>query len=125
MHLQRGGVDKVARANKLGVLVVLAQDVTDVLAKEALDALAKLLHALDVNLLHAPRSVRRVGGTGPELLDCLLDGKVPGYVGNQVADGGKRVHGFEDHGHVQVEVAEPGHAHELWYSVDFGGTRPA
>src|ERR1700682_2870053 len=118
MHLERGGVDKVTRAHKLVVLAVVAQDVTDILAKEALDALAKFLYPFDVDLLYAPRTVRRVGRTRPELLDGFLDGEVPGDIGNQVPYQRKRVHGFDDHGHIQVQIAEPRHAHEFWRAVD-------
>ncbi len=120
MHLERGDVNKVARANELVVLAVLAQDVTDILAKEALDALAKFLHAFDVHLLHAPCAIRRVGRAGPKLLDGFLDGEVPGDVGDQVPNQRKRVHGLDDHGHIQVQIAEPRHAHEFGHAVDLG-----
>src|SRR5687768_1468404 len=43
MHLQVGDTHEEARAGELGLLVMVAQHVADVLAQEALDALAKLL----------------------------------------------------------------------------------
>ena len=54
MHLERRGVDEMARADELVEQPVIAQHVADVLAEEALDALAEFLHALDVDLRHAP-----------------------------------------------------------------------
>src|SRR5438477_170240 len=50
MHLQRGDINQVARANELVVLVMFAQNVAHILAQETLDALAKFFHAVDVFL---------------------------------------------------------------------------
>ena len=101
MHLQRGGVDKKARADEFVEFPMLAQHVADVLAQKTLDALAELLHAIDVRLLHAPGAVGRVGLARPELLDGLLDSEIPGNVGHQIANGGKVVHRLHGHRHVQ------------------------
>src|ERR1700733_3913810 len=96
MHFERCRVNQQARTDELGFFVVLAQDVTYILTKETLDTLAKLLHALDVCLLHAPGSIREVGRTWPEWLDSHLGTEVPGDIGDQVADDRKGVHGLED-----------------------------
>src|SRR5438128_12514136 len=44
MHLERGGVDQMARADKPVEQLMLAKHVTDVLAQKALDALSKFLN---------------------------------------------------------------------------------
>ena len=89
VHFQRGGINQEAGADELLVLVVVAQHVADVLAEETFDALAEFLHAVDVLLLHAPGAVRGVGLARLELLDLLLDAKIPGNIGGQVANAGK------------------------------------
>src|SRR5262245_33873938 len=66
MHLQAGDADEEAGAGEAVLLLVIAQHVADVLTEEALDALAELLYPVDVRLLDAQRSVRRVGRTRPE-----------------------------------------------------------
>src|SRR5258708_7363820 len=48
VHLERRGVDQVARAHELLVQVMVAQHVADVLAEEALDALPELLNPVHV-----------------------------------------------------------------------------
>ena len=106
-------------------LLVLAQHVAHVLAQETLDALAKLLHAIDVGLLHPPGAIRRIGRARLEFLDRLLHAEVPGDVGDQVADRGERVHRLDDHRHVQVQLAQPRHAHQLGHAVDLSGARTA
>ena len=99
-------------------LVVLAKHVADVLAQEALDALAELLHAVDVALLHPPRTVRRVGGPRLESRDLLLDPEVPRDVRDQVLDRRKRAHRLDAHRFVQVQRAEPSHAHQARLAVN-------
>src|SRR5262245_29227132 len=92
VHLECRGVDDEARADELIVLVVIAQDVTDVLAQIALDALAEFLDAIDVRLLHPPRTVRRVGRARLERLDALLHLEVPRHVGDEILDVRERPH---------------------------------
>ena len=77
MHLERGGVNKKTRADKLVMLFVIAEDMANVLTKKTLNALAKFLHAVDVGLLHSPRAVRGVGRPRFEFLDPLFDLVVP------------------------------------------------
>src|SRR5258708_2859448 len=125
MHLQRRDVGEEARADELLLKMVLAQDVADVLAEEALDALAKLLHALDVRLVHAPGAVGRVGRTRFELLDPLLDREVPGDVGDQVLDGRERLHRRDRHRPLERKIAQPRHAHQTWKAVDLRRARAA
>src|SRR5262245_5005708 len=48
VHLELRVVDEKARPGELGVLLMVAEHVANVLAQEALDALPELLHALDV-----------------------------------------------------------------------------
>jgi hypothetical protein len=125
MHFERCGVDEEARANELIVFVVVAQDVTHILAEKTLDALAKLLYSFDVSLLHAPSAVRRIRRTGPEFPDRLLHIEVPRHVGDQIPDHGECMHGLDDDRHLQIEIAEPGHAHELGHSINLSRTRAA
>ena len=105
MHLERRGVDEEARPDELLVLVVIAQDVTDVLAEEALDALPEFLHAVDVRLLHAPRAVGRVGLARRELLDLLLHAEVPRHVGDEIAHVREGAHRLDRHRLRRVELA--------------------
>src|SRR5262245_23598112 len=51
IHLERGGVDHVARSDELVEHMMVAQYVADVLTQKALDALAEFLNALRVHLL--------------------------------------------------------------------------
>jgi hypothetical protein len=120
VHLQRGDVGEEARADELGVLLVVAQDVAHVLADEALDALAELLHPLDVLLLHAPGAVGGVGLAGLELLDGLLDRVVPGHVGDEILDEREGLHGLDGHRLLDGQLVEAGHAHQLGHAVDLG-----
>ena len=61
MHFERSRINQKSRADKFVMLFMIAKHVTNVLAQKALDALAKFLDAVDVRLLHPPRSVRGVG----------------------------------------------------------------
>ena len=58
------------------------------------------------------------GGRGWKLLDRLLDAEIPGDVRHQIADRREGVHGLDDHRHVQVQLAQPRHAHQLRHAVD-------
>jgi hypothetical protein len=51
------GVYKKSRPYELLVLHVITKNVANVLAQKAFDAFSKFLHAVDVFLLHPPRSV--------------------------------------------------------------------
>ena len=99
MHFERCRIDEQSRTDKLVLLVVFPQYVAHVLAEKTLDALAEFLHALNVGLLYAPCPISRVGGPGLEWLDCLFGPEVPGNIGDQIANHGKRVHRLEDHRH--------------------------
>jgi hypothetical protein len=35
------------------------------------------------------------------------------------------MHGLEDHGHVEIDLAQPRHAHEFGHAVDLGRARAA
>src|SRR5438067_12171125 len=90
VHLQGGDPDHVARPVVGGLVVVVAQDVADILAEEALDALAVLVDALRILGQHLVRD--RLTRLRREPWDLLVDLIVPGDVGNQVLDQGKRPH---------------------------------
>ena len=60
-----------------------------------------------------------------ELLDLLLDPEVPRHVGDQILDRRKRAHRLDGHRLVQVQLAEPRHAHQPGLAVDFRGARAA
>ncbi len=125
VHIECCGVDEVAGAGELGVLVVLAKDVANVLTEEALDALTELLNSLDVFLTDAPRAVGGVGLSWFEGFDRFLDGEVPGDVGDQITDRWECLQGFDDDLGTEIEIAQSSHAHESWHAVDFGGARSA
>src|SRR5258708_29627540 len=92
MHLQGCRIDQIPRSYKLLVLVMVAEDVTDVLTQEALDALPKFLHPVDVGLLDTPRAVRRVRRSRRKPGDLFFDAIVPRYIGHQIAHMGKGPH---------------------------------
>src|SRR5262249_23488316 len=111
--------DEETRTDEFFVLPVFPQDVADVLAKETLDAFAELLHAFHVLLLHTPCAVLGIGTARTELADRLLHAEVPGDIGHQIADRRERVHRLEDDRHIEIDIAQPGHAHQFRHAVDF------
>src|SRR3954447_23589348 len=125
MHFKRRGVNEEPRADELVVLAVLTQDVAHILTEKTFDALAELLYAFDIGLLHTPSAVRCIGRPRPEFPDRLLDFEIPGDVGDEIPDQGECVHWLDDDRHLQLEVAEPGHAHEFGHPIDLSGTRAA
>ena len=82
MHLERGDVDQKARPDELIVHPMIAQHVTDILTEKTFDAFSKLLHAIDIRLLHAPGAVRRIWWTRLKGFDSLFNMKVPGNIGD-------------------------------------------
>ena len=54
-----------------------------------------------------------------EFLDLLLDAKIPGNVGRQIADARKRAHRLDGDGLVGRQRVHARHAHELRHAVDF------
>src|SRR4051794_9765088 len=125
MHFKRCGVNEEAGADKLVMFAVLAQDMAYILTEKTFDALAKLLYTFDIGLLHTPGAVWRIGRTRPEFPDRLLDFEVPGDVGDEIPDYGECMHRLENDRHLQVEIAEPGHAHGFGHAIDLGGARAA
>src|SRR6266550_1626000 len=69
----------------------------DILAKEAFDALTKLLHAINVLLIHFPLSV----WTRRKRRDFAVYLVVPGDIGYEVFDHRKRFHRPDSNGLVQ------------------------
>ena len=120
VHLQGGDPDHEARPVEGVLAVVVAEDVADVLTEEALDALAELDRAVDVLLGHVPGLLG--GGVEcrrRELRDPLVDLVVPGDVGHQVLDVGKRVH-WPDRDLLALVGREARLAHQAWEPVDLG-----
>src|SRR6476660_8167573 len=107
------------------MLLMIAKHVTNVLAKKALDALAKFLHAVDVRLLHSPRSVRGVRRSWFEFLYPLLDLVIPRYVADQIFHRRKRPYRFDRYRFIERDRIQPSHTHQLWLTVDFRRARPA
>jgi hypothetical protein len=114
-----------SRSNKVIVLVVIAQNVAHVLAQKALNALAKFLNAIDIFLHYRPRAVRIVGRTWSERFDFLLNAIIPRNVGDQVTNRRKRSHRFHAHRLVQIQLAQPSHAHQAGLTIDFRAARAA
>jgi hypothetical protein len=82
MHFERGHVNEKARPDKFVIHLVIAQDMANILAEKTFDALSKFLNAIDILLLHSPRSIRRIGRTRLEFLDLFLHPKIPGNISN-------------------------------------------
>src|SRR5712692_10012116 len=91
MHFQARDANKEAWTPELFLLVVIAQYVANVLTKKALNALAKLLHAIDLALIHLPFHV----WPGGERRDFLVDAVIPGNVGDEVLQHRKALHGLD------------------------------
>ncbi len=125
VHLQRGGINQKARADKLVVLFVIAQHVANILAEKAFDAFAKFLHAVDVLLLHAPGAVFGVGRARLEFLDAFFDLVIPGNIGHQIAHRRKGSHRLDRDRLVHRQSVEPGHAHQFRHAVDLRRARAA
>src|ERR1044071_9947620 len=119
MHLEGGGVHKKSRTDEFFVLLMVTQHVADILTQKALDALPEFLNPIDVRLLHAPRSVGRVGLPRRELLDLLLDLEVPRYIGYEISHMRERAHRLDSDRLRRIELLEPRHAHQLRHAVDF------
>jgi hypothetical protein len=54
MHFQAGNPNEETRSAKLILLFMISQDVAHILTKKTFNALAKLLHPINVSLLHFP-----------------------------------------------------------------------
>src|SRR5882762_4287905 len=125
VHIEAGQLDEEARPRERAlVLLVVADDVTDVLAQEALDALVELLDAIDV-LLHHP--VRAVGLRWLDAQRRHLPGLlvVVGDVGDEVADGREAADRRHRDRLALLEEIHPRHAHEARLAVDLGAARAA
>ena len=125
MHLQGGDMNQVARADKLLVFVMLAQDMADILAEKTFDAFAELLDAIDVGLGHPPGAVRGIGRAWFERLDLLLHAEIPRNIGDQIFDQRKSFHGSIVTGSFERQLIETGHAHQPRHSIYFGGAGAA
>ena len=82
VHLQGGRVNQETRPDKAIVHLMIAQYVADILTKKTLDAFPKLLHPIDIFLLHSPGPVRRIRRTRFKFLDLLFHPKIPRHIGD-------------------------------------------
>src|ERR1700730_11744962 len=73
MHLQPGNANEETRAAKLFLLVVIAQNMTNILAKKTLDALTKFLYSIDIALIHFPSDI----GARSKRWDLLVNLIIP------------------------------------------------
>jgi len=125
MHLQRGDMNQKSRSDEFVVHLVVAQHVANVLAKKALDAFPELLDAIDVVLLHPPRSIGRVGRARLEFLNLFLHPKIPGNIRDQILCNRESFYWFDRYRFVQRQIAHARHAHELRHPVHFRRARAA
>src|SRR5437016_4071513 len=84
MHLVHGRPHQHRGAHEGVVLPVRPQHVAHVLAEEAFDALTEFLRALDLVLVHAPRSVCVVGRTRLKRGNALGDLVIPRHIGHEI-----------------------------------------
>jgi hypothetical protein len=125
MHLQRSDVNQEARPDEVIVLLMIAQHVANVLTKKTFDAFPELLHAINVFLRHAPRSIGRIRWARFESLDLFLHPKIPGHVRDQILCDRESFHRFDRYRFVQRQIAHACHAHELGHPVYFRRARAA
>jgi len=86
------------------VQVMIAQDVANILAEEAFDTLAKLLRAIDVGLLHPPRTVGGIRLARRKFRDLLLHAVIPTDVGDQILHMREGLHGLDSDGLAEVLI---------------------
>src|SRR5712692_10164834 len=115
MHFQSRDAHKKAWAPELFLLFVIAQHVANVLAEKTLDALAKLLHAIDLALIHLPFHV----WLGRERRNLFVDAVIPGNVGDQILQHRKTLHRLYRDWLVKRQSFQPGFASQAWTAVDF------
>src|SRR5688572_18929541 len=119
MHLQSGNSNKEARAAKLFLLIVIAQDVADILTKKTLDAFTKFLDSIDVALIHLPLDVR----PRRKRRDLSVDSIIPGHVCYQISDNRKTLHRLDSNGFIQRQRIHASFASQAWSAIDFGRAR--
>src|SRR5712691_4234735 len=121
VHFQTRDANKEAWAPELFLLIVIAQHVANVLAEEALDALAKLLHAIDLALIHLPVHV----WLGCERRNLFVDAVIPGNVGDQILQHRKALHRLYRNRLIQRQSVQPSLASQARAAVDFRRARAA
>jgi hypothetical protein len=121
MHFQSGNPNEEAWPTELLFLFMISQHVADILAKETLDALAKLLHPIDVALIHLPFSIwaRR------EWRNLFIDLVVPGNICNEVLNQWKGAHRLDGNWLIKRQSIKTRLAGQTWPAVDFRRARPA
>ena len=125
VHLERRHVNEKTRSDEFVVHLMIAQDMANVLAEKTFDAFPEFLNAIDVGLLHPPRAVGCIGQARLERFDSPLHQKIPRHVRDQIFDDWKRFHRLDCDRLLNRQLAQAGHAHELWHAVHFGRTRSA
>src|SRR5207237_1952405 len=110
-----------ARAAELLYLLVIAQHVANVLTEKAFNALAKLLHAIDLALIHLPFHVR----PGCERRNLSVDAVIPGNVGDEILQHRKAFHRLNCDRLVQRQSVETRLAGQSRPSIDFRRARTA
>src|SRR5688572_13144599 len=97
---------------------MLPEHMTHVLAEKTLDAFPELLHPVNVGLSHSPGTIGSIRRPGFELLDPLLDPVVDGNVCHEILDNGEGLHRPDRNRFSLRHISHPGHAHQLWMSID-------
>jgi hypothetical protein len=118
-------VNQESRTDKSVVHLVIAQDVANILAKKTFDTFPKLLHPIDVGLLHSPRAISRVRRTRLERFDFLFYSKIPGDIGDQILKQRERFNRLNRYRPIERQIAQAGHAHQFWQPVYFRRARTA
>src|SRR4030095_305164 len=90
MHLQTSNADKETRSAKLILFVVVTKDMANVLTKKTFNALAKLLHAIDIALVHFPVCI----SARCERWNLCINPVIPADVRYQVFDHRESMHGL-------------------------------
>jgi len=121
MHFEAGDADEEARPAKFLLFVMLANDVADVLAEKTFDALAEFLDAVDVHLRDFPVRVL----ARPEGGNLLVDGVIPGDVGDEILDAREGLHGHDRDGLIHGQRVDARFAGEARAAVNFGGAGTA
>src|SRR6266542_4191422 len=121
MHIQSGDANEEAGTTKLFLLLVIAQHVANIRTQKTFDTFAKLLHAIDVALIHFPRDIR----ARAEWLNPSVDFVVPGYVSYQISDDRKTLHRLNCNGFIQRQSIQASLACQAGMAIDLCRTRTA
>jgi hypothetical protein len=118
VHFQPRNPNEETWPAKLFQFFVITQDMAYVLTEETLDTLAKLLHSINVSLIHFPFDT----GTRRERRDLTVYPVVPGDIGDQILDNRKCLHRPHSNRFVQRQRIHTCLARQSWAAVDLGRT---